>query len=295
MFRIDQERALVQTVDIFTPVVDDPTAYGAIAAANSLSDVYAMGGRPITALAIACFPEKGMDIQILTRIMCGGLEKMQEANVALMGGHTVSDQEIKFGYAVTGLVHPDRIYTNREARPGDHLVLTKPLGIGIITTGIKFKKTSEEAAMRAIETMSALNATASEIMRGYDCHAVTDVTGFGLLGHAMEMAEGSKVTVRIHSSGVPCIEEAFPLAEARVLPGAAGKTWKYIEPRTRLSGSVTETLRNIMTDPQTSGGLLISVSADDTRPLLDEMRAKGINAVEVGEIEERSESPLIVD
>jgi len=295
VFRIDRERALVQTVDIFTPVVDDPAAYGAIAAANALSDVYAMGGKPITALAIACFPEKGMDMEILARIMLGGLEKLKEAHVALIGGHTVADREIKFGYSVTGLVHPERVYTNTAARPGDRLVLSKPLGIGIITSGIKFQKTSEAAAARAIEIMTTLNESASEVMRGFDCHAVTDVTGFGLLGHALEMAEGSKVTVRIESSRVPYIEEAFALAEARVLPGATGKTWKLIEPKTRLSRSVTETVRNILTDPQTSGGLLISVSTDDTQPLLAELTGKGLSAAEVGGIEKRADSILIVD
>jgi selenide,water dikinase len=295
VFRIDQERALVQTVDIFTPVVDDPKAYGAIAAANALSDVYAMGGKPLTALAIACFPEKGMDIEILTQMMLGGLAKLKEANVALIGGHTVADQEIKFGYSVTGMVHPEQVYTNAAARPGDRLVLTKPLGIGIITSGIKFRKASEQAAARAIEVMSALNDSASAALARHDCHAVTDVTGFGLLGHALEIAEASGVTIRIESGKVPYIDEALPLAEARIIPGAVAKTWKLIAPKTKVGAMVTEPIRNILTDPQTSGGLLISVTADETQSLLDDLTGQGLSAADIGSVEEKADFYVVLD
>jgi len=296
VFRLDDGRALVQTVDFFTPVVDDPYAYGAIAAANALSDVYAMGGRPITAMAIACFPEKGSDLDILAQMMLGGADKLREAGVALLGGHTVSDREIKFGYSVTGLIAPSRILTNAGARPGDVLVLTKPLGIGILTTGIKFQKTPPEAAQRAIRVMSTLNRVASEIMLRYTVHAATDVTGNGLLGHGFEVAAASRVTLRFEAARVPYIPEAYRLAEERVLPGAVAKVWQMIENKTIIGNNVPDPVRSILLDPQTSGGLLICAGPDDASRMIADLRQNGVqDAVAVGVVESLRDSLLIVE
>jgi len=295
VFRLDDERALVQTVDFFTPVVDDPYIYGAIAAANSLSDVYAMGGRPITAMAITCFPEKGVDMEILAQIMTGGVEKLKEAGVALLGGHSVSDPEIKFGYSITGLIHPSRILRNSAARAGDALVLTKPLGIGIITSGIKFNKVSEASAQRAIQVMTALNRTSAEIMLRFECHAVTDITGNGLLGHAFEMAHASHVTIRFDSSRIPYLEEAYSLAQSGLLPRTIATTWKMIQEFTQVGSEVPEPLRNILLDPQTSGGLLISLSLKDLDSCLDELSQAGVEAARVGSVEPHRGPEIIVD
>jgi selenide,water dikinase len=295
VFRLSDDLALVQTLDFFTPVVDDPYTYGAIAAANSLSDVYAMGGRPITAMAIVCFPEKDGDMELLARIMTGGADKMHEAGVALVGGHTVADQEIKFGYSVTGLVNPLRIFKNSTAQPGDALILTKPLGIGILTSGIKFGKTSSAAAERAIQVMTALNRTAAEVMVRHDCNAATDVTGNGLLGHAFEMAVASHVTLRILSRRIPYIQEAYLLAEAGVKPRTIAATWKMIAETTRVDPSVPEVLKTLLLDPQTSGGLLIAVRPSDLEATLSELVQKGVEAVHVGHAEEFHGLNLVVE
>jgi selenide,water dikinase len=295
VFRLDDQRALVQTLDFFTPIVDDPRLYGAIAAANSLSDVYAMGGTPITAMAIACFPDKPDELEILSQIMIGGAEKLGEAGVALLGGHTISDREVKFGYSITGLVHPGRVITNAGAQPGDSLVLTKPLGIGIITTAIKHAKADPEAVRKAVQVMTALNRSASEAMRSFRSHAATDITGYGLLGHGCEMAEASHVTLRFRASSVPFLAEAYPLAEARVLPGLVAKTWKLLGPKIRVSTSVAEPLRNILLDPQTSGGLLVAVHPDDRDPLLQDLSRRGVNASCVGEVEAAQDVRIIVE
>jgi len=295
VFRLDDERALVQTLDFFTPVVDDPFTYGAIAAANSLSDVYAMGGRPLTALAIACFPEKDSDFGILESIMAGGAAKMREAGVALMGGHSVSDPEIKFGYSVTGIVHPSQVLTNASARPGDVLVLTKPLGIGLITSGIKFAQVSDDSARRAIDVMTRLNDVASEEMIRAEAHAATDITGNGLLGHSWEMAVASDVTLRIAASSVPYLEDAWPLAESGLLLRTAKATRSLIGPTTFLGPQVPEPLRTILLDPQTSGGLLVSLPPDRARMLLGELPARGVMAAQIGNVEAPGEYRLIVE
>ena len=293
VFRLNEELALVQTLDFFTPVVDDPYTYGTIAAANSLSDVYAMGGRPVTALAITCFPEQ--DMEVLAQIMRGGLEKLKEADVTLLGGHTVRDAEIKFGYSVTGLIHPRRIMTNAGARPGDALVLTKPLGIGLLTTGIKFKTTTPDAAREAIRVMTTLNRTASEVMLRYDCHAATDITGNGLLGHAFEMAEASGVTFRIRAEDVPFIPQAYELAKSRQLPRSIAFTRRMIGPKSRIESDVTEPLQNILLDPQTSGGLLISLNSNDLDAMLKEMRTSLVEARCIGMVEESAGLRLLVE
>jgi selenide,water dikinase len=295
VFRIDADRALVQTLDFFTPIVDDPFCYGAIAAANSLSDVYAMGGRPLTAMAIACSPDGPEELEILAQIMRGGAEKLHEAGVPLIGGHTLADRDLKFGYSVTGLVHPGRILTNAGAQPGDALILTKPLGIGIITTAIKRCRVGVETIAKAVRVMTTLNRDASEILLSFRCHAATDITGYGLLGHGCEMAEASQVTLRFHAASVPFLAEAYPLAEEKIFPGSIAKLWNLIGPKVVLAASVAEPLRMILLDPQTSGGLLAAVHPRDRDSLLETMHRRGVEAASVGEVEPQGNASIIVD
>jgi len=295
VFRLDDQRALVQTLDFFAPVVDDPYLYGAIAATNSLSDVYAMGGTPLTALAIACFPDRAEEMDILSQVMLGGADKLREAGVALLGGHTVCDAEIKFGYSITGLVHPGKVITNATAQPGDALILTKPLGIGIITTAIKRAVAKPETIQKAIRLMTTLNRTAAEEMLSVRCHAATDITGYGLLGHGCEMAEASRVTMRFHSRSIPFIPEAYALAEACVLTGLGAKTWQLIEPKISIGSGISIPMRGILLDPQTSGGLLIAVHPDDRDLLLENLVSRGVEAACVGAVEQRSQFSLIVE
>jgi selenide,water dikinase len=269
--------------------------FGAIAAANSLSDVYAMGGTPITAMAITCFPEKGVDFGLLAEIMTGGAEKLHEAGVALIGGHSVADKEIKFGYSITGLIHPNHVLTNAGAIAGDALILTKPLGIGLISSGIKLNRASPEATARAIELMSTLNRSAAEAMLQFEVHSATDITGNGLLGHAYEMATASRVTLRFESSRVPYLSEAYAIAEAKILPRTIATTWKMIEETTLVAPGVAEALLNILLDPQTSGGLLISVHSRDLESLLSELAKRGINGAHVGGVESLGQRRIVVD
>jgi selenide,water dikinase len=260
VYKLDDERALVQTVDFFTPIVDDPYTYGQVAAANALSDVYAMGGRPLTALAIAAFP-KDLDPSVLGRIFAGGLDMLQRAGVALLGGHTVQDQEIKFGYAVTGEVHPGRIWTNAGARPGDVLFLTKPLGTGVIATALKADRAPEAAISAAVQSMSRLNRAASEALLtlpGGAVHACTDVTGFGLIGHGSEMAVASGVTLEIDTASIPLLPGALDLASANI-PGGGRTNAEHFGPGVLVSPGVPGDLLTVLHDPQTSGGLLVSI------------------------------------
>ena len=260
VYKLDDDRALVQTVDFFTPIVDDAFTYGQIAAANALSDVYAMGGRPLTALAIAGFP-KDLEPSVLGRIFAGGLEMLQRAGVSLLGGHTVQDHEIKFGYAVTGEIHPRRIWTNAGARPGDVLFLTKPLGTGIIATALKADRVSDSVVSAAVESMSRLNRAASEALTSLPqgaVHACTDVTGFGLIGHGSEMAVASRVTLEIETASVPLLPGALDLAAANI-PGGGRTNAQHFGPDAEVSPGVSNDLLAVMHDPQTSGGLLASV------------------------------------
>lgn len=282
-------QALVQTVDFFTPIVDDPYLYGQIAAANSLSDVYAMGGRPITALAIAAFPQDGLHTDDIAQIFRGGFDKLREAGVALLGGHTVQDREIKFGYSVTGTIDPKRILTNAGARPGDRLILTKPLGTGIVGTAIKFRRASQDLIDRAVAQMCTLNKAAAEAIANVDgVHACTDITGFGLAGHASEMAAGSNVTIEFDSAALPIIEGVREI----VGPNRSGglKTNRdYFSPGIEfLSGDDNptgdETLRDLIFDPQTSGGLLISVAAASADMVAENLKKAGIQAFFIGTV-----------
>ncbi len=283
MYRWDDASALVQTVDFFTPVVDDPATYGAIAAANALSDVYAMGGRPLTALAVAGFPKDDVDEATIRAIFLGGLHKLREAGVALLGGHTVQDPEIKFGYAVTGVVPPGAVWRNTGARPGDVLFLTKPIGTGVVATAIKFERASRQAADAAIEVMLELNRAAAEALLTLPAgsvHACTDITGFGLLGHATEMAQGSGVTLALDVAAVPLIPGALALAGNR--SGGMKTNEQYFAPRVRGLTAVDADVLALLFDPQTSGGLLAAVDPATAAAAAAAFAAAGVAAAPVG-------------
>ena len=283
VYQLTPELALVQTVDFFTPIVDDPYTFGQIAATNALSDVYAMGGRPISALAMVCFPEKE-DTAILERILSGGLSKMIEAGCTVIGGHSIRDPEIKFGYAVTGLVDPRRTLTNSGARPGDVLLFTKALGTGVISTAIKRGLAQPEWIASATKAMTTLNRTASEILCRYQVHALTDVTGFGLLGHAREMALGSGVSLRLHASAIPVLPGARECVAKGFIPGGLNNNRDFISCLVECAADVPEDLHTLAYDPQTAGGLLASVDAVDATAALAELRAAGVGAVQLGEV-----------
>jgi selenide,water dikinase len=274
VFRLREDLAIVQTVDFFPPIVDQPEEYGRIAAANSLSDVYAMGARPITALSVVGFPER-LEPALLGRIMRGGAEKVLEAGAIIIGGHSVVDQEIKFGLAVTGLVHPDKVVKNGGARPGDSLVLTKPLGTGAISTAGKAGKAPPEALRVAVAVMSTLNRDASEAMLRVRAHAATDITGFGLLGHAREMAEASGATLLIEAGRVPFLVGARELARKRLLSGGAARNRKFLSERVTVEAGVAAEVEALFFDSETSGGLLIALPEEAARGLVEEMRSKG--------------------
>jgi selenide,water dikinase len=286
--------ALVQTVDFFTPIVDDPYLYGQIAAANSLSDVYAMGGEPRTALAIAAFPKDGLDVAEITAIFRGGFDKLREAGTALLGGHTVQDSEIKFGYAVTGAVPADRILTNAGARVGDTLLLTKPIGTGVIGTAIKAGRAPEEVVERATRSMATLNKAAAETMvRSAGVHACTDITGFGLLGHACEVAAASGVSVELVAEAVPLLDGVSPLV-SRNRSGGMATNRSHFGPRVRLATSVERDLQDLLFDPQTSGGLLISVAGAGADSLKVELAAAGVAVSQIGRVVPRLNDTLLV-
>ncbi len=295
VYRINDELAMIQTLDFFTPVVDDPYTFGQIAAANSLSDVYAMGGEPKLALNIVCFPDC-LDPEVLTQIMKGGHDKVSEAGAILVGGHSVSDDEPKYGLSVTGFVHPEKVKANNTAKPGDLLVLTKPLGIGIITTAIKGELAGENARDKAILSMSTLNIHGKNAIDATEnVHSVTDITGFGLLGHSLEMAEGSGVTIKIYGSSVPYIEEAKEYSQMGLIPEGAYNNRKFIGDKVRIDESVPEYLRDILYDPQTSGGLLISVARDNVEELLEGLSSSPVEYGVIGEVIQKEEKQLIVE
>ena len=283
VYRLTDGLALVLTVDFFTPIVDDPRAYGQIAAANSLSDVYAMGGRPIAMLSIVGFPRDKLPMSVLGEVLRGGAEKAQEAGVSVVGGHSVDDAEPKVGYAVVGLIHPGRIWRNVGARPGDALVLTKALGTGIISTAIKQAQAPERAVTAAIRVMSTLNRSAAEAAATVPVHAVTDVTGFGLLGHLREMTQGSKVRVRLHAGRIPLLPDVVALAEAGLVPGGTRRNLHAVAGTVRWDPALSEPLRCAIGDAQTSGGLLIATP--DGAGLLRALAAAGVQgAAQIGEV-----------
>ncbi len=293
MFVIGERQALIQTLDFFTPIVDDPYAFGAIAAANALSDVYAMGGEPLTCLNIVCFPCRG-DLDLLREILRGGAEKVAEAGAVLVGGHTVQDEEPKYGLAVTGLIEPEKLVTNAAARPGDRLILTKPLGTGIISTAIKGGVAEAGVVAEAIRVMSALNRDASRAMVKVGVNAATDITGFGLVGHALEMAEASRVTLVIEGGAVPLLPGVREMAGQGLIPAGAHNNREYTLRRAGVAGGKLDEL--IFCGPETSGGLLIAVPAGRAEELLAAVRQApgGEAAALVGEVRERGEQGVVV-
>jgi selenide,water dikinase len=286
VYRWESGPALVQTVDFFTPIVDDPYIYGQIAAANSVSDIYAMGGRPLTALAIAAFPREGLEPGTIKAIFRGGFDKLREAGVSLLGGHTVQDQEIKFGYAVTGAIDPARVLANAGARDGDVLFLTKPLGTGIVGTAIKFNRVDRALEDAAVLSMRTLNRAAAEVLQALPVgavHACTDVTGFGLIGHASEMAKASGVTVTIEAGKVPVFDGVLAIVGPN-RSGGLGSNQEHFAPGVTIEAGVATDVEAILYDPQTSGGLLVAVSAQAAPRIAEAFRAAGVSAVRIGSV-----------
>jgi selenide,water dikinase len=285
VYQLTPEQALVQTVDFFTPIVDDPYTFGQIAATNSLSDVYAMGGRPLTALAMVCFPEKG-DFEVLERILAGGLSKMVEAGCTVVGGHSIRDPEIKFGYSVTGTVHPRRVLANAGAKPGDKLIFTKAIGTGVISTAIKRTQAKPEWVEAATASMTALNKKAAEVVTegSFAVHAMTDITGFGLIGHAREVALGSNASLRFFASQVPLLAGALDCVRSGFVPGGLKANREFAECLVGYQDGVPEELRTLLFDPQTAGGLLISIAPADSDRLLRALCDALVPAAVIGEV-----------
>ena len=295
VYKLSDELAIVQTVDFFTPIVDDPYTFGQIAAVNSLSDVYAMGGKPLTAMNIVCFPVKTMDMSVLREILLGGLDKMREAKVTLVGGHSIEDKELKYGLSVTGLIHPEKVVYNTGAKAGDRLLLTKALGTGIISTAIKAGMIEEAIVAGAVNSMGTLNDRASEIMMDFHVHACTDVTGFGLLGHACEMVQGSSVGAIFDSSAIPVLPGVRELIDIGMVPGGTYRNRDFRVDMVEQEKDVPDYISNILFDPQTSGGLLIAVQGDEAEQLLGKMHDEGIGvAAIVGEIVEKPAGKILV-
>jgi selenide, water dikinase len=292
VYQLTAELALVQTVDFFTPIVDDPYIFGQIAATNALSDVYAMGGRPISALTLVCFPDGG-ELKILEEMLSGGLSKMTEANCTVIGGHSIRDDELKLGYAVTGTIHPQRVLANSGAKVGDRLIFTKAIGTGVISTAIKRGKADFAWVRDAVQSMTTLNRAAAKVVtHGFAVHGLTDVTGFGVIGHAREMAIASGVSFRIRASLVPLLEGALECVHAGFVPGGLKANRNFAEDCVEYADDVPEDIRALLYDPQTAGGLLIAVAASDAERLASELHSSGVSAAEVGEVVPK-QKPLI--
>jgi selenide,water dikinase len=294
VYLLRDDLAIVQTVDFFTPIVDDPFVYGQIAALNSINDVWAMAGTPLTALAITCFPKKGVDPGILGEIMRGGMDTLNKYGVTLIGGHSVDNQQIMFGYSVTGLIHPEQIARNSGAHVGDVIILTKPIGTGVISTGIKQAKTSVEVEATSVATMLTPGRFAAEAMREFGIKGATDVTGFSLLGHAWEMACASGVTIEIDSAKVPLLDGALELAGAGVITGADKTNREYVGDDISINDSVSTELRRLLYDPQTAGGMLIAVPEKKSEGLLRELRDNYSRAMVIGVVREKESCSIAV-
>jgi len=285
VYRLSEELAIIQTVDFFTPIVDDPYMFGQVATANALSDIYAMGGRPLTAMNLVCFPIKMMDISVLKKILEGGIEKMREAGVVLVGGHSVEDQELKYGLSVTGVIHPSKVITKSGAKPGDRLILTKPLGTGIINTAIKGGMASEAAVARVSHSMATLNRKASELMLEAGVTACTDITGFGFLGHACEMVQHGGFGMKIETSSIPVFPDATEFAQMGMIPGGTYRNKEFRAAMVDFAEGLPDYMPDILFDPQTSGGLLMAVSPSSASGLVARLHEAGVTeAVIVGEI-----------
>jgi selenide,water dikinase len=284
VYRLTPEIALIQTVDFFTPVVNDPYTFGQIAAANALSDVYAMGGRPLTALNIVCYPRRTVPKEVLQAILAGGLDKIHEAGALLVGGHSVDDTELKYGLSVTGVVHPDRVLTNGGAQVGDQLILTKPLGIGVIATAMKGRLATPEAEAEAIQVMTTLNRLPEDCLENQAVHAVTDITGFGLLGHALEMAVASKVEITFYAQRVPLLAAARKYAAMGLVPGGSFANRNFCAKSLQVAPGLDTVVVDLLSDAQTNGGLLLAVSPDQVQVFLDCLEGQGFTPSRIGEV-----------
>jgi len=294
VYRLRDDLALVQTLDFFTPIVDDPFDFGRIAALNSVNDVWAMAGTPITALAITCFPKKGVDPGILTEIMRGGLETLNQYGVTLIGGHSVDNEQIMFGYSVTGTIDPNKVARNSGAHPGDVIILTKPIGTGVISTGIKKGEANEIVVRKSIDTMLTPGKFAAEAMREFGVQGATDVTGFSLLGHAWEMACASNVTVEIHSAAVPLLEGALELAKQGMLTSGDKTNREYVGSDVNVAESVDSNLVKLLFDPQTAGGMLIAIEESRSQSLLNRLKENYSSASVIGKVVGRGPTRLTV-
>jgi selenide,water dikinase len=296
VYKLSDDLAIIQTIDFFTPIVDDPYDFGQIAVANALSDVYAMGGKPLTAMNVVCFPTKKLDISVLKDILKGGIDKMMEAGVTLVGGHSIDDAELKYGLSVTGIVHPKRMVTNAGAIVGDQLILTKPLGTGIISTALKAGKASQETIAMITKYMALLNKKASELMQELEVHACTDITGFGFLGHTCQLAQNSQVGIKVSSGSVPVFTEVVDFAKAGLCPGGLNRNREFYGKMVEFSKQVPDYIKDILFDPQTSGGLLISLNSEDAELLVSRLKKAGIpEAVVVGEVVSKPLGKILVE
>lgn len=295
VYRLRKDLAIIQTVDFITPIVDDPFTFGQIAASNSLSDVYAMGGRPVTAMNVACFPRKTMDVSVLREVILGGLDRINEAGAALIGGHTVEDPEMKYGLSVTGVIHPGKILRKEGAKPGDLLVLTKPLGTGVISTAVKGGAVAEEAMAEAVKSMVALNATAAKLVQEVGAHACTDITGFGLLGHAAEIADLSSVGLQIEWQALPLLPRVEDFASMGAIPGGTKRNRDFREAQVKVAAALPDYALDVLFDPQTSGGLLVSLPGPDAEKLVEKLRKSGVAmAAIIGSVLEGPKGTILV-
>jgi len=296
VYKLTDDLAIIQTVDFFTPIVDDPYTFGQIAAANALSDVYAMGGKPLTAMNLVCFPIKSLDISILKDVLRGGLDKMREAGVTLVGGHSIDDKELKYGLSVTGTVHPERLVTNSGAKAGDKVILTKPLGTGIIGTALKAGVADKETVEKFTKSMVTLNNKASELMQEVGVHACTDITGFGLLGHACQVAEHSQVGIKLNLASIPYFPEVVEFARQGLCPGGLYRNREFYSSRVEFATDVPEDMQLILFDAQTSGGLLIPLAPEAAQLLLDRLHEAGVqHAAIIGEVVSRPAAKVLVE
>lgn len=295
VYRVSDELALIQTVDFFTPIVDDPYDFGRIAAANALSDVYAMGGIPKTAMNLVAFPLRSMDMSVLKKILAGGIRVLEESGAVLLGGHSVEDDELKYGLSVTGFVHPNRILANQGLKPFDRLILTKPLGTGVMNTAVKAGLASRDQIDEITELMATLNRDAADVMTRFPISACTDITGFGLLGHLAEMVTGTSVGVRVFSDQVPLISGALAFADMGLVPGGAFRNRQFRAAMITMADRITPTLRDLFFDPQTSGGLLMGCPETQSHDLVIALRDKGIAcAAAIGEVQDRNPEKIEV-
>ena len=294
IYKISGSIAIIQTIDFITPIVNEPYSFGQIAAANSISDVYTMGGRPITAMNVVCFPSGDMDISILQEILRGGLDKIQEAGAALMGGHSVTDHEMKYGLSVTGVVHPDKLITNSGTRIGDSLVLTKPLGTGVMSTALKNRLIDEKEMKDAIRSMTSLNKTSAEIMIELGAHACTDVTGFGLIGHASHLIQEGETGIEFEFNSIPFFAEVMDLSKKEIYPGGLGRNHDFYSSYVEFKGRIPQYKRNLLFDPQTSGGLLIVLTSSKAELMVEKLHKSKINAAIIGKVIKEAEHKIVV-